>query len=158
MAKLAMEFRAGVLVFAALAANAVAQPQASGSWANLSQLAPGTETRVVLSGGKTLRGSLQVVTPDSLAIHAAKSQATLARAEIKRVELRRNGHRGRNALIGLSIGAGGGLGIGAAVDQSSHGWFPNLGKAVFTPLGAIIGTVVGVAIPTGGWHEIYRAP
>jgi hypothetical protein len=37
-------------------------------------------------------------------------------------------------------------------------FFPNGGKAVLTPLGAIIGAVVGVAIPSGGWHDIYRAP
>jgi hypothetical protein len=43
--------------------------------------------------------------------------------------------------------------------QRGHGdWFPYFGKVVLTPLGAIIGTVVGVALPTGGWREVYRAP
>jgi hypothetical protein len=99
------------------------------------------------------------VTSDSLDINAATRQETLPRAEIRMVQLKRNGHRWRNTLIGLAIGGGGGLAIGAAVDHGNRsGWFPNAGKAIFAPLGAIIGAVVGVAIPAVGWREIYRAP
>jgi hypothetical protein len=143
-----------------LAGNTLAQHPASDErWDKLSHLAPGSEIRVVLAGGKTLHGFLQKVTSDSLAINATTSQETLSRAEIKRVQLKRKGHRGRNALIGLLIGTGGGLAIGAGADRSASGsWFPDAGKAILTPLGALVGTVVGVAIPTGGWREIYRAP
>src|ERR1022692_1130371 len=135
MTKPMMKFSIVVLLLAGLAGNAPAQPPASPEgWASLSQVAPGTEIRVALSGGRTVRGSL----------------------------VKRKGHRGRNALIGAAIGAGGGLAIGAAVDRHDSGkglnFFPNGGKAVLTPLGAIIGAVVGVAIPSGGWHDIYRAP
>ena len=155
-----MQVRIVWLLFAALAGTALAQKPASPErWAKLSQLAPGAEVRVFLSGDRSLRGFLQKVTPDSLAINATTSQETLARADIKKVQLKRKGHRGRNTLIGLGIGAGGGLAVGAGLDHSNAGgWFPNLGKAIFAPVGAIIGTVVGVAIPTGGWREIYRAP
>ena len=162
MSKPMMEFRIVALLFAGLAGNAPAQQQASTErWVNLIQLAPGTEIRVALSGGRTVRGYLQNVTSDSLAINATTSQETLLRTEIKGVQLKGKGRRGRNTLIGLLIGTGGGLAVGAAVDHSDRGsfdFFPNFGKAVITPLGAIIGTVVGVAIPTGGWREIYRAP
>jgi hypothetical protein len=103
---------------------------------------------------------MQRVTPESLAINATTSQEMLSRQDIRRVALKRPGHRGRHTLIGLAIGTGAGLAAGAGVDsQRSHNdWFPYFGKAVLTPLGAIIGTVVGVALPTGGWRDVYRAP
>ncbi len=146
-----------------LAGNLAAQGQPSaGQWANVASLAPGTEVRVTLSSGKPVGGKLQGVASDSLAIQASASRQTLSRGEIKRVEAKGKGRRRRNALIGLAIGAGAGLGIGAAVDrsdaQSSFNFHPNIGKAAITPLGAIIGVVVGLAIPTGGWREIFRAP
>jgi hypothetical protein len=144
---------------AALAVSATAQPaKPIAQWANLNLLENGSEIRVVLAGGKTWRGFLQSVSPDSLAINAATSQESLSRQQIKLVSQKRPGHRGRNTLIGLAIGAAGGLGTGAAIDHGDRGWFPNFGKAVFTPIGAIIGAVVGVAIPTGGWRVVYRAP
>jgi|SRR5580700_7548513 hypothetical protein len=144
---------------AAFAVSATAQQaKPIAQWANLNRLENGSEIRVVLAGGKNVRGFLQSVSPDSLAINAATSQEALSRQEIKLVSLKRPGHRGRNTLIGLAIGAAGGLATGAVIDHGDHGWFPNLGKAVFTPIGAIIGTVVGVAIPTGGWRVVYRAP
>jgi hypothetical protein len=151
------------LLFAALAGSALAQQRAStDKWANLARLAPDTEIRVALSGGRTVGGNLLNATPDSLAIRTAAGQETLVRTEIKRVQKKGQGRRGRHTLIGLAIGAGAGLAIGAAVDHRDSGesfnFFPNAGKVVFTPLGAIIGAIVGVAIPTGGWREIYRAP
>jgi hypothetical protein len=163
MTRARVEFGLLALLLVGLAGNAAAERQATPSekWARVTQVAPGTEIRVTLVGGRTIRGYLQKATADSVAVNATTSQEMLLRAEITRVQLRHESHRGRNALIGLGIGAGGGLAVGAAVDLSRRGgswdWFPNAGKEVFTPLGAIIGTVVGAVIPTGGWHEVYRA-
>jgi hypothetical protein len=148
---------------AALTATAVAQPaKPIANWANLNQLVPGSEIRVTLASGRTLRGFVQGVTPDSLAINATTSQESLSRQDIQRVSLKRPGRRGRNTLIGLALGAGGGLIFGAVVDSrepnNGGGVFSNAGKLVFTPLGLLVGTVVGVALPTGRWHDVYRAP
>jgi hypothetical protein len=146
------------MIAVAVAVSATAQQgKPVAQWANLNHLDNGSEIRVVLAGGKTVHGFLQSVSPDSLAINAATSQEALSRQDIKVVSQKRPGHRGRNTLIGLAIGTAGGLATGAAIDHGDHGWFPNLGKAVFTPIGAIVGTVVGVAIPTGGWRVVYRA-
>jgi hypothetical protein len=103
---------------------------------------------------------MQRVTPESLAINATTSQETLSRQDIRRVDLKRPGHRRRNTLIGLAIGAGTGLAVGAVADSKAGpgGWFPDVCKEVFTPLGALVGKVVGAALPTGGWREVYRAP
>jgi hypothetical protein len=130
------------------------------NWDNLNQLMKGAEIQVTLVTGRSLRGFLQQVTNDSLAINATTSQEMLPRPEIRRVALKRESHRGRNTLIGLGVGIGAGLATGAGIDaQTNHGdWFPSAGKAVFAPVGAIIGTVVGVAMPTGGWRDVYRAP
>lgn len=149
------------LLAAVLAATAAAQQSKPiANWANLSQLVAGSEIRVTLATGKTMRGFVERVTAESLAINATTSQEMLSRQDIRRVELQKPGHRGRNTLIGLAIGTGAGLAIGAGVDAKSGPgiWLPNAGKMVLSPLGALIGTVVGVALPTGGWRDVYRAP
>lgn len=147
------------LCFAAFAAAAFAQaPNPRNDWANLNRLPVGTEVRVALANGKTHRGFLQSATADSLLLNATTSQESVARTDVRRVQQKRKGHRGRNTLIGLGIGLGGGLIAGAAIDSKiSDDWFPNAGKAVLTPVGAVIGTVIGVAIPTGGWRQVYPA-
>ncbi|MGJ5817981.1 hypothetical protein [Paludibaculum fermentans] len=136
------------------------EPKPISNWSNLSGLTAGSEIRVTLAGGQQLRGFLLRVTPESVLLNATTSQETLARAAILRVALKKPGRRGRNTLIGLGIGAAGGLAIGAGIDARSNsgGWFQNAGKGVIGPLGAILGTVVGVAWPTGGWKDVYRVP
>jgi hypothetical protein len=151
--------RPGVALWCAVLAGSAAAGTRGADWSVLNGLAPGTEIRVSMTSGKTVRGFLQKSDADSLSINATTSQETLARDDVKRVQSKRPGHRGRNTLIGLGVGMGGGLAVGAAIDHGTGGsWFPNLGKAVFTPVGAVVGTVIGVAIPTGGWREVYRAP
>ena len=69
----------------------------------------------------------------------------------------------RHALIGLGIGAAGGLGLGAGIDAgcNPHAFLgclagPNFGKEVLTPVGAVIGFGIGAVLPAGGWREVYR--
>ena len=140
---------------------ATAQPSpAKTDWANVKRLAAGEEIRVSTSDGKSFRGQLQSTTDDSLIMVAASAQQTLARPQITKVATKGVSHRARNSLIGLGIGAGGGLAIGAGADSKCAGncWFGNnIGKEIFTPLGALVGVIVGVAWPTGGWHDLYRS-
>ncbi len=158
-------FRAAQLAATLAAAAAAQQANPIANWANLNQLVTGAEIRVTLAAGKTMRGFAQGVTPESLSMNTKASQETLAREDIRRVALKRPGHRGRNTLIGLAVGTGAGLAIGAGADsQNSHGFMDLRGcwplscKAVYTPLGALVGSVVGVALPTGGWRDVYRVP
>ena len=154
----------GILLAAGVIAAQTPAPPASNpanqGWANVKRLAAGEEVRVSMSDGKSYRGQLQSTTDESLVLVAASAQRTLARPQITKIATKGASHRGRNTLIGLGIGAGGGLAIGAGTDAScgGHCWFGNnIGKEVFTPLGALIGAIVGVAWPTGGWHEVYRS-
>lgn len=135
----------------------LAQP-ARERWNTLNALGAGSEVRVTLTEGKTVRGFFQKATAEAIVVNAATSQELLARGDVQRVQLKRPSHRGRNTLIGFGIGTAGGLTAGAAVDAKDHDFLPHAGKIVLGCFGAIVGTVVGVAWPTGRWHEIYRAP
>ena len=135
-----------------------AQPQ---SWNNVQAISPGTEIRITGPRPGTLRGTLQSVTGDFLALNSSAGQETFERQQITRVAIKKQGHRARNTLIGLGVGAGAGLGIGAAADHdcaSKGGFFcpNNFGKAILTPFGAAVGALVGALIPSGGWREIYK--
>jgi hypothetical protein len=132
-------------------------------WDDLKQIAPGAEVRATMADGKTFRGQFQRASQDSLALGTANSQESLDRTQVVRVQLMRTGHRWRNSLIGLGVGAGAGLGIGVGLDKHSMctGFcvpWPNLGKALVTPIGAIVGFGTGAIMPTGGWKDVYRAP
>jgi hypothetical protein len=144
-----------------LIALACGWASAEPNWAALKSLTIGGEIKVSAAGGKSFRGQLQSVTDESLVVLAANTQQSLARAEVLKISIKGGSHRTRNALIGFGIGAGAGLGIGAAADGGKCTGFcvgpRDLGKAVFTPLGAIVGAIVGVAWPTGTWHEVYRS-
>ena len=149
------------LLAAVLAATAAAQQaKPIANWANLNQLVAGSEIRVTLATGQTMRGFVQRVTAESLAINATTSQEMLSRQDIRRVELKKPGHRGRNTLIGLAIGTGAGLAIGAGVDAKSgpRDLYPNGGKVIFLSAGVLVGTAAGAALPTGTWRDVYRAP
>jgi hypothetical protein len=130
-------------------------------WDTVKQLPPGKEVRVTLVDGRKLRGGIQSVTDDTLVL-TSKSTETLSRATVSKVATKGKSHRGRNALIGLGIGAVGGLAAGVGFDHTcpANGCAfigKNAGKEVLTPLGALIGVGVGALIPTGLWHDIYRA-
>ena len=143
-------------VFLLLAMTAAAQSNAS-SWNTVKALTAGTDVRIV-NGSRTVRGEIASVTEETIVVRSGNGQETFQRPEVVRVSLKKEGHRKRNALIGLSVGAAAGLGVGAAADASckSFCFGGNLGKAVFTPLGAIAGVLIGALLPSGGWREIYK--
>lgn len=149
-------------VLAAVALGAAPQA-ANANWDSLKQLKPGAEIKVVLNGVKSYQGKFQSVSDGAIVVRLREGEQTFARQNVLRVSVKGESHRRRNALIGAAVGAGAGLGVGAAADagnKCSGFGLPCLssaGKVVFTPLGAIIGAVVGAALPPRGWRDLYRA-
>ncbi len=138
----------------------VAQPsmRQKDDWRVLQALQQNEQVRVSLRAGGTHKGTLQEVSDSRLTISDGQA---FNREDVQRVWVKRHGHRGKHTLIGAGIGAGAGLGIGAAIDHhcSSNSLIctGNRGKAIGTPLFAVIGAGIGAVLPGGGWEEVYRS-
>jgi hypothetical protein len=147
-----------------LAAQPLSQSSARSDWGNLTKLTAGDEIRVIVAARGGMRARFEGVTNESLIVNTAGKEESLDRASVASVAAKGESHRRRNALIGLGVGAGTGLALGAVADAHPCGGsrdclniFPNFGKEVGTPVGAVIGLTVGALLPTGGWHDIYRS-
>ena len=145
----------GPTAISSLLASEPSKPQAS--WNNLSNLARGDDVKVV-ANGSAQRGAFQGMTGDIMVVHMPTGDQTFERQSVTQVLVKRDGHRGRHAFIGLLVGTTGGLGVGAVADAALHdNWFPNFGKGLFTPAGAMVGATIGALLPGGGWKKIYEA-
>jgi hypothetical protein len=130
------------------------------NWDRLKQLSAGQEIQVVQNDAKSSRSNLRSVTDEAIVVGTATGEQTISRQSILRVSSRGKGHRVRNALIGAGIGAGAGAGIGAAIagcTSGCYGFTRGNVTGTVSAVGGIVGAIVGALIPTGGWHEIYRA-
>jgi hypothetical protein len=130
----------------------------SADWNAVKTLTAGTEVRIT-AGSRTVRGAIDRITDDTLAITAGKGQEMFDRQQVSSVSTRRPGHRMRNALIGLGAGAGVGLAIGFGIRAHPDQIQVVSNSAVVggsAAAGAVIGTLVGAVIPTGGWREVYK--
>jgi hypothetical protein len=121
-------------------------------------LNPGAELRITLIDRRSVRGLYQHSTRESIVVNAAASQQTFDWSAVRSIQQKRAGRRGRNTLIGLAVGAGVGVTVGAIVDAKTNGdrVVPHAATIFFGSVGGIAGTVIGVAVPTGGWREVYR--
>jgi len=144
-----------VALLALLATTLSAQ---TADWNTVKALTTGTPVRITL-GPRTVRGEIIRATDDVLVIASNKGQEMFDRPQVSTVSLRKPSHRGRNTMIGLAVGAGGGLGIGLAARAKPGQWELISNEAVvagFAAAGAIVGTLVGVILPSGGWRVIYQ--
>ena len=130
-------------------------------WGSLKQIAAGQTIKVIVKDAAASQGAFQSATEDALVLRVAGEDRSIARDTVRRVSVKTNSHRGKHALIGAAIGAGGGLGAGIAIDNdcSPNAIFctGNKGKAILTPGFALIGAGIGALLPAAGWREIYRA-
>jgi hypothetical protein len=137
--------------------------QARDSWDNLKGLATGQQIRVVLNDAKSYSGQLHSVSDQGLVIRTGGGEQTFERQNILRVSSQGKRHRGRNALIGLAVGAGTGVIVGVASPELGQGKCAQgscinaEAPALAGFVGAVVGTGLGAVLPTGGWHDVYRA-
>ena len=147
----------------ALTADPLVGAVEKSDWASLKQIAAGQTIKVTVNHGASSQGDFQSATEDALVLRVAGEDRSIARDTVRRVSLKTTSRRGKHALIGAAIGAGGGLGAGIAVDNAlscTPGTIfctGNQGKLIATPGFALIGAGIGALLPAGGWHEIYRA-
>ena len=128
------------------------------AWDNLRQLRPGETIEVVDAKMKSHQGAFAAYTQEAISLRQGGGELSVARGEVASVKRRRESRRGRNVVLGLALGAAGGLAIGAIRGKTYHeaGETPVF-IAVWTPIGAGIGAAAGAAMPTGGEVTVYRA-
>jgi hypothetical protein len=129
------------------------------NWDNLKGLAPGDEIKIAVKNGKPETGTLRGVTEDGIVLRLTTENRLFERPSISAVFTKHEGHRARHALIGALAGAGAGFAIGAVSDVHDRtNWIlPGIGKAFFTPAGAVVGVTFGALLPSGSWRKIYDA-
>jgi len=146
-----------VLTWATMISLAGADKPNLATWENLKQVKIGSVIKVVLTDAKSYQGPYQSFTDEEILMLQENGTQHISRKDILRISAKMPEHRRRNALIGLAAGTAAGLGTGAIVDSASKPNFvPYVGKVAGATLGILGGTLVGVALPTGGWQEIYR--
>jgi len=141
----------------------------STSWDDLKSLTPGQEIRVVMNNVKSYQGEFESLRDDGITLRQAAGVQTLARKDILRVSRKiGQNHRGRNALIGMVVGAGAGLVIGLTPYMIQRnctegpafncGYPPNPHRAeALTPVGGLAGAAIGAAVSRHAWRDLYRA-
>lgn len=133
------------------------------NWDNLKQLAPGQPIWIVLNDAKSYKAEFQGVSSDAIVVCLATGDQTFEWQSVLRVSTQGRSHRRRNALLGLAMGTGAGVIVGVASPElgqgkCSQGSCVDAGQVLALGVaGAAAGAVVGAVIPTGGWHDVYRA-
>jgi hypothetical protein len=142
----------GLLTVAPLGAS---EPKpAKGNWDDLKKLAPGDDIRIVLNDTKSYKAKFQSVSDEAIVVRLVTGEQTFTRESVLRVSTKGKSHRLRNAALGAATGVGlSAIGVASASKndpEQANGW-------VFVPFIGAAGAGVGAILPTGGWHDVYRA-
>ena len=117
-------------------------------WSNLQQLRIGQEIEVVDTNLKKHKGTFLSLSEEAISLRVGKDKVAVKRPNVFRVSSREHSKRLRNTLIGLAIGGGIGVAVGAIGDARSGESGEHVGAAVFGLLGSGIGAGLGAALPS----------
>jgi hypothetical protein len=139
------------MLFALLASGLPLHAQ---SWDEPRGLKPGDRVIVQDTTGHDRKGAFRAVSADAITLETDKSEVAIERSKIRRVQVRSNQRRVRNAVIGAAIG----VAIGVTVDQTLGAYLRNesngSGRAAMyaAPIGLLGG--LGAALPA--YRKVYR--
>jgi len=125
-----------------------------GDWSNLERIRAGEKIQVVRQDKKTVNGSFESFSAESLVVRQKSGALVIPKNEIVRVSATEQGHRMRNLAIGAAAGAGAGYLAGRAATNRWNGQ-TEFAVTFATLIGAGGGAGLGAAIP--GYPTIYRA-
>ncbi len=134
----------------------LAQPSQS-NWDSLKKLAPEKQIRIVLNDAKSYTGQFQSASDEGLVVRTGGTDQTLERQNILRVSTKGASHRARNAFIGAGVGAGVGAAGFGVCDYREVIPCGGTGAAIGAVFIAPVGAVAAALVPTGRWHDVYRA-
>ena len=144
-------------IFALVALAPLCGQTGKSNWDNVKQLRTGEQIKIVLNDGKSRSGELESASDEGLVVFLSSSETKFMRAEVRRILVKGQSHRGRNTAIGAGLAAGVGLGVGAFFDNQLRSWVQtNRGLAIGPSVGGVVGAAIGAVAPTGRWREVYR--
>ncbi len=148
-------FLAGFVLTAGPLSQAAEPEPDVGRWENVQRLAPGSAIQIVLNDVKSYSGRLVSAGEETLSVRLSEGERTFSRRDVLRVSAKGQKHRWRNALVGMGIGVGLGFALAAHAVKNDSEQEPQYftDPVAFGALGA----GAGALMPTGGWHEVYRA-
>jgi hypothetical protein len=129
------------------------------SWEDLRQLGAGQQIQVVEMNLRSQEGTFFQLSEEAISFRVEDRAVSVPRAEVFKVSLRGGRKRLRNVLLGLLVGGGMGLAVGAAQDRN-HCGDPSSDYCYHKLAGGVIGLGFGAAggavIPVGP-RILYRA-
>ena len=151
-----------VLALAAFCVPAPGQSESGAdSWDAVKVLAPGTEILIAPKGPGDVKGRVEAVTEDSIAVTSGKLERTFLRGDITWISVREK-RRKKHVVSGLKWGAviGAGLGayLGVLCGEGSGGRAGCWTGVIALSAGEVagLGALLGASRPSGEWREIYR--